>query len=104
MLREKKIIDEVEKTLDSYDEDPIFDANPFLLTRIKAARENRIHKVEKEFIPKINFNQILLILILLVNFITLFYNYSLSNKEDIKRKLVLELKEEFQIDQSQNNF
>ncbi len=104
MLKEKQILEEVEKTLEAYDYDIVLKENPFLLTQLMAERESRRMKGKKTFAFKFSVNQILMILILLINLITLVYSYELKTKENLEEKLIMELKTDFQIDQSQNNF
>jgi hypothetical protein len=104
MLKNKQILEEVEKTLQSYDEDIMLEVNPFLLTRINARKDQRSKKQKKILGLKINMNQIIMILILLLNLITCFYNYDLTSKHNLQKKLVDELKTELQIDQSENNY
>jgi hypothetical protein len=104
MAKKKQILDEVEKTLQSFDNDIILEANPFLLTRIKTERENSLNKRKKGFGLRISLSQVLMILILLINIITLVYNYNRDTKQNLEKSLVLELKEDFQIDQTEYNF
>lgn len=104
MLRKEKILEEVEKTLQSFDEDIILEENPFLFTRIKTERESRASSRKKGLVFGFSLKQTLILLILLINLVTLIYNYELTRNENLREKLVLELKEDFQIDQSQSNF
>ena len=104
MIKKNQILDEVEKTLQSFDNDVILEENPFLLTRIKTERENRLHKRKKGFAFRISLSRVLMLLILLINIITLVYNYNRDTKQNLQESLVLELKEDFQIDQTEYNF
>ena len=104
MIKKNQILDEVEKTLQSFDNDIILEANPFLLTRIKTERENSLNKRKKGFGLRISLSQVLMMLILLINIITLVYNYNRDTKQNLEKSLVLELKEDFQIDQTEYNF
>ena len=104
MVNENKILEEVEKTLQSFDSDIILEDNPFLFTRIKAAIEDRLHKRKKGLSLKLSFTRVLIMLILLINIVTLVYFYDWNSKVALHRKLVSELKVDYQIDQSQNNF
>jgi hypothetical protein len=104
MVNKNKILDEVEKTLHSFDKDIILEENPFLLTRIMAERENRLHKPKKRFTPAFSFTKVIMILILLINLITVVYYYSWNSNQILQQKLVSQLRKDFQIDQSQNNF
>jgi hypothetical protein len=104
MAKKNQLSEEVEKTLQSFDNDIILENNPFLLTRLKAEREKRLHERKKGFALRISLNRVLMLLILLINIITLVYNYDKNTKQNLQKTLVLELKEDFQIDQTEYNF
>jgi hypothetical protein len=104
MDKEKKISEEVEKTLCAFDNDNILEANPFLITRINAEIAERMKQRKKVFSFNIGMSQALMILVFLINLITLVYFYDKSEKQNLQEKLVTQLKEEFQFDQSQNTF
>ena len=104
MVNNNRIIEDVEKTLHSFDNDIPLEENPFLLTRIKTERENRLHESKKRLTLSISFTKVIMILILLINFITVVYYYSWNTNQIMQQKLVSQLKKDFQIDQSQNNF
>ncbi|MDR3593256.1 hypothetical protein [Clostridium sp.] len=104
MVNENKILEEVEKTLQSFDNDVVLEGNPFLLTRIKAAIGDRLHKRKKGFSFKVSFTKVIITLILLINAVTLVYYYDWNSQKTLQQKLVSELKTDFHIDQSQNNF
>jgi hypothetical protein len=104
MVNKNQILEEVKKTLQSFDNDILLEENPFLLTRINAERENRLRKPKKRLIPVLSFTKVIMILILLINLITVVYYYSWNSNQALQQKLVSQLKKDFQIDQSQNNF
>jgi hypothetical protein len=104
MINKNQILEEVEKTLKSFDNDILLVENPFLLTRINAERKNRLLKPKKKLFSILSFTKVLIILVFLINLITVIYYYEWNSKQVIHQKLVSELKEDFQIDQSQNNF
>ena len=104
MDKKIQIMEEVEKTLQAFDNDIILEENPFLLTRLKAERENRLQKQKKGLALHLNPNKVLLILILLINAATFVYYFDWNAKNRLHSKLVSELKEDLQIEQSQNNF
>jgi hypothetical protein len=100
---EKKIQDEVEKTIASLDQDGVLSPNPFLVTRIQAARDTRVQKHRLLFAVKMNLGYIALIVILLVNVVTL-VRHAREAHESLQQQLVSDLREELQIDQSPFNF
>ncbi|MGE5499733.1 MAG: hypothetical protein ACM3Q2_16800 [Syntrophothermus sp.] len=104
MKDKNKIMEEVEKTLRSYDEDAVLGENPFLITRINAAMEKQAGADKPVHSHKPAFSRLIIIMIILVNLITLAYNYDRSSKEKQRSRLIMELKTDFQIDQSDNNF
>lgn len=104
MKDKNKIMEEVEKTLRSYDEDTVLGENPFLFTRINAAMENQAGAYKTAHSHKPAFSRLIIIMIILVNLLTLAYNYDRSSKEKQRSRLIMELKTDFQIDQSDNNF
>ena len=104
MGKKLQISEEVERTLQAFDNDILPEENPFLLTRLKAERENRLRKRERRIALKLNLNKVLLILILLINLATLVYFFEWNAKYTLQTRLVSELKKDLQIDQSQNNF
>lgn len=103
-MEKEKILDEVEKTLCAYDKDVMLEANPFLITRINTEIENRMKKKKRGFAFRFGLNQALMLLILVINILTLVYYYDKSEKQNLREKLVEDLRADFQIDQSQNNF
>jgi hypothetical protein len=104
MVNKNQILEEVEKTLKSFDNDILLEENPFLLTRIMAERESRLHKPKKRLASAISFTNVIMILILLINLVTVVYYYAWNSNQILQQKLVSQLKKDFQIDQSQNNF
>ncbi len=104
MISKKQLLDEVEKTLEAYDEDAILEANPFLLTRIKAVQEQRIHSKKNKASFRFSFSRILVIVLLIVNVLTVVYYFENNHQQNLEKKLVLQLKSDFQIEQTQNNF
>lgn len=104
MKDKKKILEEVEKTMLSYDFDEELNANPFLLTRINSQLNNRIQKKKNSLVVKLNLNTVLFMIIIIINLLTLAYNLDLNGKDNIKEKLVIQLKWELQIDETENNF
>ena len=104
MPDKKVIMDEVAKTLASFDNDPVLKDNPFLYTRIINERENRIMGRKIFQLGGVSPYKVLLLIIILINLFTVAFNLEWNKKEDLQKKLVYELKSDFGIDQTQNNF
>jgi hypothetical protein len=98
------IADEVDKTLQAFDDDVVLAANPFLASRIKALRSDRLQPRTRIFSLKLGLNQALMVFILLMNLITVVYWFERNSKHDLQERLVAELKNDFQVDQSQNSY
>lgn len=103
MINKNKIAEEVDKTLASFDVDLNQEINPFLITRIRAARSQRMSETKKGLSFAFGLNQILIVFILLINMVTVLYYVDQSAKYSQREELVAELKAEYQIDQSQYN-
>lgn len=99
MDEQNSIEEEIEKTLSAYDKDPILEGNPYLLTRIQEKRKNVSTGRERIVLRA---NLVLIILVLLINAATLFFYLNKGNQKDAQQQLLNNLKEEFQIEQSQN--
>jgi hypothetical protein len=104
MVKKDQILNEVEKTLHTFDRDPILDTNPFLLTRIKVEMERRLQKRSARFARRINVKYVVIVVIVLINLVTVVHYFDSHSKYNLQEKLVSELKEDFQIDQPQNSF
>jgi hypothetical protein len=96
------ISEEVEKTLDAFDQDPILPVNPFLITRIQVEQERRIQGRKQKFALRPHLKFAVIILVVLVNLITAVYFYERNAKTTLQEQLVTDLREDLQIDQSQN--
>ncbi len=102
MEREKEILNEVEKTLNSFDDDIVLKENPFLFTRIRSGMQDKSEKVKKESLFHLGLNKAILILVLLVNIITLVYYYNEGSKSNLQEQMAAQLENDFKIEQSQN--
>jgi hypothetical protein len=102
MLKKNEILDEVEKTFQAFDNDIILEENPFLFTRLKTEIEYRLQKQKKSFAT--GWKQAIILIVLLINIVTLVYYYEWNIKQNSQEKLVLELRADFRIEKSQNNF
>lgn len=100
---EKQILDEVEKTLNSMDNMPVLNENPFFYSKLKTAIERedvqRNIAESKSFLLK----PALLIIIVIINIITAVYYFgisgSTSNTDEI---LINTLRQEYSSSQNEN--
>jgi cytochrome c-type biogenesis protein CcmH/NrfG len=104
MENEEKIREEVEKTLRAFDDERILEPNPFLYARIKAEQESRSRRSSNGIPARISLNFVVVMIVFLVNLFTALYYFEGKKEQDLQEKLVSELKEDLQIDQSQNLF
>jgi hypothetical protein len=104
MVDKRKTLEEVEKTLHAFDNDTPLEANPFLVTRIQQLREKRRRTRPAGLRPHISFNQALVIGVLIINIVTVIHYLDWNKNHNLQDKLVLALKQDFQIDQSQDPF
>ena len=104
MAKDNRILEEVEKTLQSFDSDITLEENPFLITRLTAGKAHLLRKRTNRSRARTVLSYAGILVLLFVNLITAVY-YSQRNSESrLREQLVSELKEDFQIDQSQINF
>ena len=104
MADKKQLLEEVDKTLQSFDNDIILKENPFLTTRIQVERDRRRQMRPKGLRLRVNLNQALMFCVLLINVITVVHYLDWSRNQNLHEKLVLSLKEDFQIVQVQDPF
>jgi hypothetical protein len=104
MADKKQLQEEVEKTLQSFDNDIVLEENPFLATRIQGERGRLRQKPSKSLRLRIGLNQALMLGILLINVITVVHYLDWKRNQNLHEKLVLTLKEEFQVVQVQDPF
>jgi len=102
MEREKEILNEVEKTLNSFDDDVMLQENPFLFTRIHAKLGSGNKSLKKTSLLHLSLNKALLVLVLLINLVTLVYYYGKSSNSNLQEKMAAQLEADFKIEQSQN--
>lgn len=104
MKNDLRIMEEVEKTLNVYDEDTTLEPNPFLLTRLNAAKKN--NEAGKKRIVRFGaaLNPLLIFILLLINLVTVYYVFSKDKNVAREAQLVIEMKSEFQIEQTEMNF
>jgi hypothetical protein len=100
-MKEQRIMDEIEKTLNSLELIPKHDANPFLYTRLKARIEAESLKQTKhrEFLSILK--PVALGLILIVNIITALYFFDANANNQSSSSLINLLSQEYQTNQTQ---
>ncbi len=99
MTHERRIEDEVEKTLEAYGQDPTLETNPYLLTRIEAARRNLRETRPIQVLPRVRLGLIVVVLLFLVNLFTVVM-YELHRDRDLDARLVSQLQSDLQMDQT----
>jgi len=104
MTNKKQLLEEVDKTLRSFDNDIVLEENPYLMTRIQVERDRRRGQRPRGLHLRISLNQALMICILLINVITVVHYLDWNRNQNLHEKLVLALKEDFQIVQVQDPF
>jgi hypothetical protein len=103
MEREKRILEEVEKTLNSIDNISKLETNPFLFTRIKARIvDNSVEQIREGktgFVLK----PAVLILLLVINIVTavFFFSNSTGQVTSANTNLVESLTEDYQYSQTE---
>ncbi len=103
MNNDQRILEEIEKTLRTLDDDGRLTANPFLYARLKALRQSQ--SAAHRFRPALRLGlQIAAMLLLLgVNLATVL-SLRKTHAVDVRDQVVAELKAELQVEQSQSNF
>ncbi len=96
--------EEAEKTLKAFDNDVSLEENPFLYARILAKRENSDKNKKKWYFSTVEPRRVLLFMIIMMNLITVVYFYEWNTRQNLRDKLVAELKADFQVDELQNNY
>ena len=101
MEREKRILDEVEKTLNALDNVSKLDENPFLYTRLKLLIEKEhsesFNPKMKDFILK----PAVLVIILIINIITALFFLQVTGSKQSTATLSEQLKNDYQVNQIQ---
>jgi hypothetical protein len=104
MTHKNRIAEEVEKTLQAYDNDPLLQPSPYLLTRIKAGmkkgRRNNAEAQEGRIRPAL----VMILFIILLNIITLSYSLQMNAHETLQQALIQQLETEMQFDRSVSIF
>jgi uncharacterized membrane protein len=103
MKREKRILEEVEKTLQAFDLIPELDANPFLFTRIRAQRD-KSEIIKSGKVSHINIvKPLLLFLLIIINILTAIYSLSSVTAKSADNSSLIEiLDQNYNIDRIQS--
>jgi hypothetical protein len=101
---EQRIAEEVDKTLRAFDHDDLLEENPFLVTRLKARVSSRSTKRHEGYFVRFNPKYVVVAFILVINLVTVVHYLDWNNTQHLHEKLVSQLQEDLQIDQSQNAF
>jgi hypothetical protein len=100
-MKDERILEEVEKTLNSIESLPKLESNPFLYTRLKSriARESISTGNEKNKLAILK--PVGLALILVINIITAIYFFDVNGKTQSSNTLVNSLSQEYKTNQTQ---
>ncbi len=100
MEREKRVLEEVDKTLRVFDELPTLDANPFLFTRLQArlAAENIPEGLNWSSYPKLK--PVGLVLIVILNIVTALHFFGGQGQDSSRERLVHSLSRDYESTQS----
>jgi hypothetical protein len=99
MMHERRIENEVERTLEAYGQDPTLEVNPYLMTRIEAARKNLRETRPIRVSPHLSLRFVVVLILFLVNLFTVIM-YELRRDRDLDARLVSQLQSDLQIDQT----
>lgn len=104
MADDNRISDEVDKTLASFDHDAALEGNPFLWTRIQRVRARRLQKRTGRFFVHVSLVKVAIAFVFLINAITVVHYFDWNKEYAMRQELILALKSDFQIVQSQDPF
>jgi hypothetical protein len=94
--RERRILEEVDKTLHALDAVPGLDANPFLFTRIQARLSSDGHAAATHRIESARLKQIALTAIVLLNLLTAVHFFGARKSANEKVLLINSLRTEYE--------
>lgn len=100
MNREKRIQEEVEKTLQALDQLPRLQGNPYLYTRFKAALAGSAQDHEPVFSKTVNVRSLALSLLVVLNVVTAIYFFSTPRPDVLKEELISTLSSEYSYQQN----
>lgn len=94
MKKENHILDQVEKTLQAFDQMPTLEPNPYLFTRLQAILASRKSPGILLFLKNINLKPLALSIIMVINILTA--AYVIAEKENsLKDQLVSSLIQDY---------
>ena len=100
----RRIEEEIDRTLRAFDDDTPLQGNPHMAARIRAEMEGRRAARGGRMPLAAGLRYVLILLIVATNVITMVYYFQRRGAESLHQQLVSDLREVFQIDQSQNSF
>lgn len=100
-LRENRIADEVEKTLQAYDHDPVLEANPFLLTRIRSDMAQTARAQPWASATAVRTGVIFMAFIIVLNLVTLSHSLTVRFEKTVQQQLIQQLQTELHFDQAE---
>jgi hypothetical protein len=103
-LRENRIADEVEKTLQAYSHDPVLEPNPFLLSRIQSALAENSSAEARGAAARILAGVSFMVVIILLNLMTLSHSLTARHQESLRQQLIQQLETELHFDQTETIF
>lgn len=103
MKKEKRILEEVDKTLDLFDNLPVLEENHFLHTKIKAASNYKTISSGQKGIFALRPFVIAIIIIINIITMTLSFQSSISSYSN-KESLIKSLRNDYKINQTFNEY
>ncbi len=100
MDREKKILEQVEKTLQALDDLPRLQANPFLYTRVQAAMTAETKSWPSRLSGRLHLKAIVFSLLIIFNLVTTIYFYQGYRRNESKQQLISALSSEYETAQN----
>jgi hypothetical protein len=102
--RERRIADEVDKTLRAFDDDATLKGNPFMAERVRAHLESRARERRRILTPGVAVRYAVVVLILAINAATVVFYLQWNGVHSLREQLVAELKADFNSDESNEAF
>jgi hypothetical protein len=102
MTRTERILEETERTLRSWDDDGTLMPDPFLAGRVPAMLRERTASGWRSYGPFFQPRYAVILALLVLNMVTVLY-LELSPRHDPAQDLVSQLRDDFQIEPSQDN-
>jgi hypothetical protein len=102
MTRTERILEEAEQTLRSWDDEAALTPDPYLATRVPALHRERMASGWRAYRPFLHVRYAAILALVVLNMITVLY-LELSPRHDPAQDLVSQLRDDFQIEPSQDN-